>query len=166
MCRERPRNSARKPARSHLAHARDARAFSSTHGVADSGPPLLASSSSFGRPNQRRDRAIHATSAPRDSLVAFSTPWRTSGHLFHPSSPILAPVATDMADGRLGRANAGRSKRVEREVNGVTASVAHRDFNEARSSSEEARSEAGHGGGACGGTPAGVGEERLGLELR
>jgi len=55
-------------------------------------------------------------------------------------------VTTGTADGRLGWAHTGRSRRVEREVNGVTASVAHRDFNEARISSGEARSEAGHGG--------------------
>jgi hypothetical protein len=50
-----------------------------------------------------------------------------------------------MADGRRGRANAGRLRRVEREVSGATAPEAHRDFNEARNSSEEARGEAGHG---------------------
>ena len=50
-----------------------------------------------------------------------------------------------MADGRRGRANAGRFRRVEREVSGATAPEAHRDFNEARNSSEEARGEAGHG---------------------
>ena len=50
-----------------------------------------------------------------------------------------------MADGRRGRANAGRLRRVEREVRGATAPEAHRDFNEARNSSGEARDEAGHG---------------------
>jgi hypothetical protein len=50
-----------------------------------------------------------------------------------------------MADGRRGRANAGRFRRVEREVSGATAPAAHRDFNEARNSSGEARGEAGHG---------------------
>jgi hypothetical protein len=50
-----------------------------------------------------------------------------------------------MADGRRGRANAGRFRRVEREVSGATAPEAHRDFNEARNSSGEARGEAGHG---------------------
>jgi hypothetical protein len=33
----------------------------------------------------------------------------------HPLSPILAPVATSTAGGRLGRANAGQNERVERE---------------------------------------------------
>jgi len=42
-------------------------------------------------------------------------------------------MATGVADGRLGRANAGRYERVERELNGVHASVAHRDFNEVES---------------------------------
>jgi len=42
-------------------------------------------------------------------------------------------MATGAADGRLGRANAGRYERVERELIGVHASVAHRDFNEAES---------------------------------
>ena len=60
-------------------------------------------------------------------------------------SPTLAAPATDAADGHLGRANAGHPRREEREVNGVTASVAHRDFNEARSGSGEAWGEAGHG---------------------
>ena len=120
-------------------------ALASTHGVADSGPPLSASSSSFGRPNQRRDRAIRAISAPRDSLVVFSTPWRTSGPPDPSFSPSLAPMATGAADGRLGRANAGRYERVERELDGVKASVAHRDFNGARSGSGEARSRSGHG---------------------
>ena len=87
------------------------RALASTHGVADSGPPLSASSSSFGRPKQRRDRAIRAISAPRDSLVAISTPWRTSGPPNYLLSPSLAPNATGAADGRLGRANAGRYER-------------------------------------------------------
>jgi hypothetical protein len=50
-----------------------------------------------------------------------------------------------MADGRRGRTNAGRFRRVEREVSGATAPEAHRDFNEARNSSGEARGEAGHG---------------------
>jgi hypothetical protein len=50
-----------------------------------------------------------------------------------------------MADGRRGRANAGRFRRVEREVSGATAPEAHRDFNEARNSSGEAQGEAGHG---------------------
>ena len=64
---------------------------------------------------------------------------------FHPLSTILAPVATGTADSRLGRANVGRYERVERELDGVQASVAHRDFNGARSGSGEARREAGHG---------------------
>ena len=54
-------------------------------------------------------------------------------------------MATGAADGRLGRANADRYKRVKREMKGVKVSVAHRDFNGARSGSGEARSEAGHG---------------------
>ena len=44
--------------------------------------------------------------------------------------------------------------------------MAHRDSNGAISGSGKARSEAGHGGVACDGSPAGVGEEPLGLELR
>jgi len=42
-------------------------------------------------------------------------------------------MATGAADGRLSRANAGHYERVERELNGVQASVAHRDFNEVES---------------------------------
>jgi len=55
-------------------------------------------------------------------------------------------VTTGTADGRLGRANAGRYERVQRELNSAKASVAHRDFNRARSGSGEARSDADHGG--------------------
>ena len=51
-----------------------------------------------------------------------------------------------MADGRLGRANAGHHERVERELSSAKASGAHHDFNRAKSSSGEARSDAGHGG--------------------
>jgi len=54
-------------------------------------------------------------------------------------------MATGAANGRHGRANAGRYERVERELNGVYASVAHCDFNGARSGSGEARSRSGHG---------------------
>ena len=50
-----------------------------------------------------------------------------------------------MADGRLGRANAGHHKRVERELSSAKASGAHHDFNRAKSSSGEGRSDAGHG---------------------
>ena len=127
---------------------------------------LSAPSSSLRRGFGELKHAIGELSASAVRRVSFPNLPRTHRHPLHPLSPILAPVATGTADGRLGRAHTGRSRRVEREVKGVTASVAHRDFNEARSSSGEARSEAGHGGGACGGTPAGVGEERLGLELR
>jgi len=58
--------SARRPAHGRSAQTRAARALASTHGVADSGPPLSASSSSSGRPNQRHDRAIRAIFAPHD----------------------------------------------------------------------------------------------------
>ena len=85
-------------------------------GVADCGPPLSASPSSSGRPNRRRDRAIHAILAPRDSLVVFSTSWRTSGPPKHSLSPSLASTATGAADGHLGRANAGHYEQVEREL--------------------------------------------------
>jgi len=55
-------------------------------------------------------------------------------------------VTTGTADSRLGRANAGHYERVERELSSAKASEAHHDFNRAKSSSGEARSDAGHGG--------------------
>ena len=77
-----------------------------------------------------------------------------------------------MADGRRGRANAGRFRRVEREVSGATAPEAHRDFNEARNSSGEAQGEAGHGdvlavalGRSWGRNGSGKGSGRLVLAL-
>jgi hypothetical protein len=122
-----------------------ARALASSQGVADSGPPLSASSSSSGRPNRRRDRAICAPSASCDSLVVFSTPRRISGHPLHPLSPSLAPATTDTADGRLGRADAGHYERVERDLSSAKASGAHHDFNRARSGGGGALVDAGHG---------------------
>ena len=104
------------------------------------------------------------TSAVR--RASFPGPLRTCRPSLHSLSPILAPAATSMAGGRLGRAHTGRSKRVERKVSGVRASVAHRDFNEARISSEEARSDAGHGGVLAAALGRSCGRKRLGLELR
>ena len=47
--------------------------------------------------------------------VSFPSLPRTRRYPLHPLSPILAPVTTGTADGRLGRANAGHDERVERE---------------------------------------------------
>ena len=51
-----------------------------------------------------------------------------------------------MADGRLGRAHAGHHERVERAKSSAKVLGAHHDFNRAKSSSGEGRSDAGHGG--------------------
>jgi hypothetical protein len=51
-----------------------------------------------------------------------------------------------MADGRLGQANASHHERVEREKSSAKVAGAHHDFNRAKSSSGEGRSDAGHGG--------------------
>ena len=133
-----------------------------THGVADSGPPLSASSLSSGRPNRRHDRAICAIFAPRDSLVAFSTSWRTSGPPKLSLSPSLAPMATGAADGYLGRADAGHYDRVERELNSAKASVAHRDFSEAHDGGRGARSRPSRGEELAAALRPESGEKRLG----
>jgi len=54
-------------------------------------------------------------------------------------------MATVMADGNLGRANAGRYKQVEHKLRGAQALVAHRDFKKMDSSSEDAWRRAGLG---------------------
>jgi hypothetical protein len=102
-------------------------------------------------PTSRRDfgelkHAIGELSASAVRRASFPNLPRTQRHPFHPLSPILALVTTGTADGRLGRANAGHYEQVERELSSAKASEAHHDFNRAKSSSGEARSDAGHGG--------------------
>ena len=77
--------------------------------------------------------------------VSFPNLPRTHRHPLHPLSPILAPVATGTADGRLGRAHSDHHEWVERKSKDVWASGAHHDFNKVRSGSGEARRDAGHG---------------------
>jgi len=101
-------------------------------------------------PTSRRDfgelkHAIGELSASAVRCASFPNLPRTQRHPFHPLSPILTPVATGTADGRLGRANAGHYKRVERDLSSAKASGAHHDFNRARNGSGEALVDAGHG---------------------
>ena len=120
-----------------------------------------ASSSSRHRSGELKLRAgeLPASAARRAS---FPGPLRTRRPPAYPLSPSLASATTGTADGRLGQANAGRPRRVERELGNAKVSVAHRGSNGARIVSGKARSETGHGGGTCGGSPAGVGEDQLG----
>ena len=86
---------------------------------------------------------LPASAARRASFPISS---RTRRPPLHPLSSSLASATTGTADSRLGRANAGRPRRVERELSNAKAFGAHRDFNRARSGRGKARSEAGHGG--------------------
>ena len=123
--------------------------------------PSEASSSSRHRSGEHKLRAgeLPASAARRAS---FPGPSRTRRPPLHPLYLALASATTGTADGRFGRANAGRPRRVECELSNAKVSVAHRGSSGARIGSGKAWSEAGHGGGACGGSPAGVGEEQFG----
>ena len=69
-------------------------------------------SSSFGRGFGELKHAVGELSASAVRCVSFPNLPRTRRHTLHPLSPILAPVATGTADGRLGQAHTGRSRRV------------------------------------------------------
>jgi hypothetical protein len=124
--------------------------------AARAAPPLTQTLTGGSRPSaspstsRRRsgDLQLNTGELPASAArrASFPSSLRTRRPSFHPLSPTLAPATTGTADGHLGRANAGRPRRVERELSDAKALGAHRDFNRARSGNGESRSDAGHDG--------------------
>ena len=77
------------------------------------------------------------------SSISSSTriPWDTQATLYS----LLAPPATSMADGNVGRASADRHKQVKHQPKGAQVSATHCDLNGVDSGGREARRRAGRG---------------------
>ena len=145
LCHERPRNSARRPARSRSAHACAARAIPllarSLTGGSRPSDPSSSSRRSSGEPKHAVGE-LPASAVGRASFPSFT---RTHWHPFRTLSHPLTPMAASMADSNLGHATAGCYKWIEHKPRGAQAPVAHRDFEELLSSVREGRRRAGHG---------------------